>query len=174
MKALPPPKRSLVLRLAPSAITSTILKPVLPFASVSGVAKASPSHLTELAFLEAAENMLRSIDHFSSTVASVRGELTGIVHLGTVDAMHTNTAAPLDKAIARFSALAPKVTLACGNRFAARSPAATSRRALFPHPHANRGIPPVRRRDTALYGRAKTLLRLKPRAVQKGKKPDSG
>lgn len=61
--------------------------------------------------LEAAENMLRSIDHFSSTVASVRGELAGIVHLGTVDAMHTNTEAPLDKAIARFSALAPKVTL---------------------------------------------------------------
>ena len=61
--------------------------------------------------LEATENMLRSIDHFSSTVASVRGELAGIVHLGTVDAMHTNTAAPLDKAIARFSALAPKVTL---------------------------------------------------------------
>ena len=61
--------------------------------------------------LEAAENMLRSIDHFSSTVASVRGELTGIVHLGTVDAMHTNTDAPLDKAIARFCVLAPKVTL---------------------------------------------------------------
>ena len=61
--------------------------------------------------LEATENMLRSIDNFSSTVASVRGELTGIVHLGTVDAMHTNTEAPLDKAIARFSSLAPKVTL---------------------------------------------------------------
>jgi LysR family transcriptional regulator, transcriptional activator for bauABCD operon len=61
--------------------------------------------------LEATENMLRSIDNFSSAVASVRGELTGIVHLGTVDAMHTNTEAPLDKAIARFSSLAPKVTL---------------------------------------------------------------
>lgn len=61
--------------------------------------------------LEAAENMLRSIDHFSSTVGSVRGELTGIVHFGTVDAMHTNMAAPLDKAIAHFSAIAPKVVL---------------------------------------------------------------
>jgi DNA-binding transcriptional LysR family regulator len=61
--------------------------------------------------LEAAENMLRSIDHFSSAVGSVRGELTGTVHLGTVDAMHTNTAAPLDKAIAHFSAMAPKVVL---------------------------------------------------------------
>jgi LysR family transcriptional regulator, transcriptional activator for bauABCD operon len=61
--------------------------------------------------LEAAENMLRSIDNFSSAVASVRGELTGIVHLGTVDAMHTNTEAPLEKAIAQFSTLAPKVTL---------------------------------------------------------------
>jgi LysR family transcriptional regulator, transcriptional activator for bauABCD operon len=61
--------------------------------------------------LEAAENMLRSIDHFSSTVGSVRGELTGIVHFGTVDAMHTNSAAPLDKAIAHFNGMAPKVVL---------------------------------------------------------------
>jgi LysR family transcriptional regulator, transcriptional activator for bauABCD operon len=61
--------------------------------------------------LEAAENLLRSIDHFSSTVGSVRGELTGTVHLGTVDAMHTNSAAPLEKAIARFSTMAPGVIL---------------------------------------------------------------
>lgn len=61
--------------------------------------------------LEAAENMLRSIDNFSSAIASVRGELAGIVHLGTVDAMHTNTEAPLDKAISRFCSLAPKVKL---------------------------------------------------------------
>ena len=60
---------------------------------------------------EAAENLLRSIENFAGIVGSVRGELTGTVHLGTVDAMHTNSAAPLDQAIARFSGLAPKVVL---------------------------------------------------------------
>ena len=60
---------------------------------------------------EAAENLLRSIENFSGIVGSVRGELTGTVHLGTVDAMHTNSAARLDRAIARFSELAPKVIL---------------------------------------------------------------
>ena len=39
---------------------------------------------------EAAENLLRSVESFSGIVGSVRGELTGTVHLGTVDAMHTN------------------------------------------------------------------------------------
>lgn len=61
--------------------------------------------------LEAAESLIRSVESFAGTVASVRGELAGTVHLGTVDAMHTNVAAPLDKAIARFNTLAPKVTL---------------------------------------------------------------
>ena len=60
---------------------------------------------------EAAENLLRSIESFAGIVGSVRGELTGTVHLGTVDAMHTNAEAPLEKAIARFSDLAPKVML---------------------------------------------------------------
>jgi DNA-binding transcriptional LysR family regulator len=60
---------------------------------------------------EAAENLLRSIENFTGIVGSVRGELTGTVHLGTVDAMHTNSAARLDQAIARFSAEAPKVIL---------------------------------------------------------------
>ncbi|MGE0006513.1 MAG: LysR family transcriptional regulator [Parvibaculaceae bacterium] len=60
---------------------------------------------------EAAENLLRSIENFAGIVGSVRGELTGTVHLGTVDAMHTNSAARLDQAIARFSGLAPKVIL---------------------------------------------------------------
>jgi LysR family transcriptional regulator, transcriptional activator for bauABCD operon len=61
--------------------------------------------------LEAAESLIRSVESFAGTVASVRGELTGTVHLGTVDAMHTNVAAPLDMAIARFNAMAPKVML---------------------------------------------------------------
>lgn len=60
---------------------------------------------------EAAENLLRSAENFGGIVGSVRGELTGTVHLGTVDAMHTNSAAPLDRAIARFNAAAPKVML---------------------------------------------------------------
>ena len=60
---------------------------------------------------DAAENLLRSIENFAGIVGSVRGELTGTVHLGTVDAMHTNKAAPLDRAIARFSERAPKVML---------------------------------------------------------------
>jgi len=60
---------------------------------------------------EAAENLLRSVENFASIVGSVRGELTGTVHLGTVDAMHTNTAAPLHRAIAAFSERAPKVVL---------------------------------------------------------------
>lgn len=61
--------------------------------------------------LEAAESLLRSIENFTGTVGSVRGELTGTVHLGTVDAMHTNNEAPLCRAIARFAEMAPKVVL---------------------------------------------------------------
>src|SRR6478609_229580 len=61
--------------------------------------------------LEAAENLLRSVENFTSIVSSVRGELTGTVHLGTVDAMHTNNVAPLYRAIGRFAELAPKVVL---------------------------------------------------------------
>lgn len=61
--------------------------------------------------LEAVESLLRSVESFSGTVASVRGELSGAVHLGTVDAMHSNGSAPLSKAIARFNTLAPKVVL---------------------------------------------------------------
>ena len=61
--------------------------------------------------LEAAENLLRSVENFTGIVGSVRGELTGTVHLGTVDAMHTNGEAPLHNAIARFNDVAPKVML---------------------------------------------------------------
>ena len=61
--------------------------------------------------LEAAEGLWRSVENFSSTVGSVRGELSGTVHLGTVDAMHTNTSASLAQAIAKFNGLAPQVVL---------------------------------------------------------------
>lgn len=60
---------------------------------------------------EAAESLLRTVENFASIVGSVRGELTGTVHLGSVDAMHTNPDAPLHRAIARFSEAAPKVML---------------------------------------------------------------
>src|SRR5262245_25439785 len=60
---------------------------------------------------EAAESLLRSVENFAGIVGQVRGELAGTVHLGTVDAMHTNSTAPLDKAIANFKAAAPKVLL---------------------------------------------------------------
>lgn len=60
---------------------------------------------------EAAVSLLRSIDNFSGIVGSVRGELTGTLHFGTVDAMHTNVQAPIHRAIARFKGMAPKVML---------------------------------------------------------------
>ncbi len=61
--------------------------------------------------LDAAETLLRSVENFAGIVGSVRGELAGTVHLGTVDAMYTNRAAPLHQAIARFNDAAPKVML---------------------------------------------------------------
>jgi DNA-binding transcriptional LysR family regulator len=60
---------------------------------------------------EAAESLLRSVDNFSGIVGSVRGELTGTVHFGTVDAMYTNTELKLDRALARFNELAPRVQI---------------------------------------------------------------
>ena len=60
---------------------------------------------------EAAENLLRSIENFAGIVNSVKGEPTGTVHFGTVDAMYTNPAAQLPKAIAKFTNLAPKAVL---------------------------------------------------------------
>lgn len=64
-----------------------------------------------LRILEGAENLLQSVENFTGIVGSVRGELTGTVHLGTVDAMHTNDEVPLYHAVGRFAELAPKVML---------------------------------------------------------------
>ena len=61
--------------------------------------------------LEAAENLLRSVENFTGIVGSVRAELTGTFHLGTVDARHTNGEAPLHNAIALFNDVAPRVIL---------------------------------------------------------------
>ncbi len=60
---------------------------------------------------EASQNLFRSIDNFRSVVGSVRGELSGEVHFGTVDAMWSNPELHLHQAIASFSKLAPKVVL---------------------------------------------------------------
>jgi len=60
---------------------------------------------------EAAENLLRSIENFSGIVGSVRGELSGTVHFGTVDAMYTNTDLQLQNALAKFNERAPHVQI---------------------------------------------------------------
>lgn len=60
---------------------------------------------------EASQNLFRSIENFRSVVGSVRGELTGEVHFGTVDAMWSNPELNLHHAIRDFSELAPKVVL---------------------------------------------------------------
>jgi DNA-binding transcriptional LysR family regulator len=60
---------------------------------------------------EAALNLLRSAENFSSIVGSVRGELTGAVHFATVDAMHSNGDLGLSQALGAFAKAAPGVTL---------------------------------------------------------------
>ncbi len=60
---------------------------------------------------DASQNLFRSIENFRSVVGSVRGELTGEVHFGTVDAMWSNSELHLHQAIASFSEVAPKVVL---------------------------------------------------------------
>lgn len=60
---------------------------------------------------EAAENLLRSIENFSGIVGSVRGELSGTVHFGTVDAMYTNPDLQLQNALAKFNERAPRVQI---------------------------------------------------------------
>lgn len=60
---------------------------------------------------EASLNLFRSVENFSSIVGSVRGELRGTVHFGTVDAMHTNADLNLDKALRDFSLAAPDVVV---------------------------------------------------------------
>jgi LysR family transcriptional regulator, transcriptional activator for bauABCD operon len=60
---------------------------------------------------EAAESLLRSIENFSGIVGSVRGELSGTVHFGTVDAMYTNPDLQLQNALAKFHERAPQVQI---------------------------------------------------------------
>lgn len=58
---------------------------------------------------EAAESLLRSVENFSGIVGSVKGELSGTVHLGIVDAMYTNSGVALHKAMGAFAEAAPLV-----------------------------------------------------------------
>lgn len=58
---------------------------------------------------EAAEALLRSVENFSGIVGSVKGELSGTVHLGIVDAMYTNSSAAVHEAIGAFAEAAPLV-----------------------------------------------------------------
>ncbi len=60
---------------------------------------------------EASLSLFRSIDNFSGIVGSVRGELTGQVYFGTVDAMYTNSGLDLPRALKRFQDIAPKVLI---------------------------------------------------------------
>jgi len=56
-------------------------------------------------------DLFGSIDNFRSAVGSARGELSGTLHIGTVDAMHTNPELDLSRALASFSGDAPKVEI---------------------------------------------------------------
>ena len=59
----------------------------------------------------ACRDLFGSIDRFRATVGDTAGELSGQLSFGTVDAMVTNPALNLDRAIGAFHRLAPRVTL---------------------------------------------------------------
>lgn len=59
----------------------------------------------------ALRDLFGSIDRFQSAVGEVRGEMTGDLTFGTVDAMVTNRRLNLEQAIADFGRRAPKVRL---------------------------------------------------------------
>lgn len=59
----------------------------------------------------ACRDLFGSIDRFRATVGDTTGELSGQLSFGTVDAMVTNPALQLDRAIGAFHRLAPRVTL---------------------------------------------------------------
>lgn len=56
-------------------------------------------------------DLFGSLQRFNGAVADARGELTGDLSFGTVDAMATNGQLNLDRAIGLFSARAPRVRL---------------------------------------------------------------
>ena len=56
-------------------------------------------------------DLFGSIESFQGAVGAARGELAGVLHFGTVDAMHTNPDLDLAAALAEFARGAPKVRL---------------------------------------------------------------
>lgn len=56
-------------------------------------------------------DLFGSIESFQGSVAAERGELSGVLHFGTVDAMYTNPAIDLAAALADVVRAAPKVRL---------------------------------------------------------------
>ncbi len=60
---------------------------------------------------EASRNLFRSIENFRTTIGSARGELTGDIYFGAVDALWSSADIRLSNVYAAFSELAPKVVL---------------------------------------------------------------
>ena len=56
-------------------------------------------------------DLFGSIENFRSAVGAAKGELTGTVEFGAVDALYTNESFPLEKAIGDFSKTAPNAVL---------------------------------------------------------------
>lgn len=61
--------------------------------------------------LDASRALFRSIETFRGTVGTAKGELTGAVRFGMVDALLSNDQIPLHDAIGRFAKLAPRASL---------------------------------------------------------------
>ena len=122
---------------------------------------------------EASLSLFRSIDNFSGIVGSVRGELTGQVHFGTVDAMYTNVGLALHEALGRFHDRAPKVML----NIETASPQQLQQRLLdgryflimtpIQSPHAHIQAAPVfEERQTLYCGRTHPLFDEAPRKIK--------
>ena len=56
-------------------------------------------------------DLFGSLENFRSTVGAVKGELSGTVEFGAVDALYTNEDFPLEKAIGEFACSAPNAIL---------------------------------------------------------------
>lgn len=56
-------------------------------------------------------DLFGSIETFRSAVGATKGEITGTVEFGAVDALYTNRDFPLDSVIGKFAQSAPKATL---------------------------------------------------------------
>lgn len=61
--------------------------------------------------LELAKHLLDRIDEFRSSVDAIQSSLSGTIRLGLYDQSSANPNAKMDKAIARFDAIAPSVSL---------------------------------------------------------------